>query len=295
MTQDLANHRDRGGRMNKFFEDNKLKIQPITDIWDERVVFGAKIEAFDKAAQEQAGPITGLATQKKELLGEACRITCKWGVRCHIKAHAIGNYNLETLLDHRPYEIKHMEDKDGLNTLRDMAKGLRDNLASFGAQGLTVLICDDIDKAIDLYADIIDKPGYAIKERKTDTEDMVKLMADADLALGNAVSLIEAEFFDTDPELVKNMKNENRIDDIGHRFNSIEGEVVKDGGPAAGYVVGIKGTDKSAKADLEGHYRIKGLKVGLCEVELKDKAGVVVQTKVVKVKRGVTLKMDWSV
>ena len=65
--------------------------------------------------------------------------------------------------------------------------------------------------------------------------------------------------------------------------------------PVFGVWGGQLGTDKQAVVDLAGYYRLKGLKVGLCEVELRDKNGVVVQSKVVRVKRSFTLKMDWMV
>jgi hypothetical protein len=295
MTQDLANHRERAGRMQKFFNTNSTKLSPVTDIWDLKLEFDGKISDYDEAAQEQADPTTGWAKQKAEGLNKASALVCKWGMRCHVKAHKDGNNTLEEVQNHRPYEIKALKDDEGLKLMQDMQKGLNDNIGQFTAQGLTAGIMLTIDGKISDYAAFIVNPGYAIKAKKTDTTAMEILMANADITLGDVVSLIDAEFFDTDPAFVVQMKYENRIDDLGHRFNSVEGEVKKEGVLAAGYVVGIAGTDKSAKTDLMGYYRIKGLHVGLATVELRNASGTVLQSKIIRVKRGVTLKIDWDV
>jgi hypothetical protein len=99
--------------------------------------------------------------------------------------------------------------------------------------------------------------------------------------------------------MVEEMKNANRIDDLGHRYNSIEGEaLVPANAPAGNYTVTVTGHDgsvKTAKTDLAGHYRIKGLHVGLATASITSPTGTPLGSRVIKVKRGTTLQIDWTI
>ena len=119
------------------------------------------------------------------------------------------------------------------------------------------------------------------------------------------VPLLVALWTDEHDELIMEMKNQMRVDDLGHRYSGIEGAVVS-GLPqsVADYKIVCEKDNadpldppyiKEAESNLLGRYKIKSMKPGLYTVKLVDPAGVVVNTSIVTIKRGVTMDFNWTV
>lgn len=304
MKQNISNHRSRAGRMKNFFTAKNALIAPHTDILDEINLFYTMLTQFDDFAMKQQRPIKAYAEAKRQAHEAAALITGKWGVRCHVKAEQSGMPALAELLNHNQSEIMRQEDEDSLNLMKDMRDGLGDNLSLFIPQGVTATIITEIDDNISAYETLINKPKEAISERKMDTEALAVLMKQINEKLELIVTLLEALWIPEHNELIIEMRNNMRIDNLGHRYSGLEGSVVNGLPDVANYSVvcekeKTKPTDpnyvKETQSNFLGAYKIKSMKPGLYSVKLVNPQGVVVKSSMLTIKRGVTLDYNWTV
>src|ERR1051325_10960089 len=133
MNMNLQIKRKRSGQMDKFFIA-KSEFITAEDILEKITKFRNKQQQFDLFAEQQEKEISGIRIMKLMAFKNAAELTSKWGKRSYTKAHDEGLFNLEKQLNHTAPEIMKLPDLRALNLMKDMKKGLADNLSLFSSQ-----------------------------------------------------------------------------------------------------------------------------------------------------------------
>jgi hypothetical protein len=298
MKQDLALRRARWQKVSDLLADNKSKITPLADISALTEAWLPGIAEWDRlqAASGTAGA-GHLGDAKDAAKTAAADLICRTGRRCSVRAHELGLFSVEDILDRRAYELTHVKDAEARQAMDTMRAALNDNLDAFKAQGLSPEKIADIDAAIKTFVDLMPQPGKSKDAQENYNAQIIALTAKLDGDMGTIIHLLEAEYEDSDPVFVAELLKAAALGrSTGHRSTGIQGGVKRaDGTPVTGFKVICSELNKAAMADLNGAYRIPSMRNGPHLYELIDAAGNKVDEAVISMVNGVTVLKDWVV
>ena len=247
---------------------------------------------IDNAATTQSGITTGITTQKTEMRTKMSASLVRNARKARVWAHDNNDAQLEAIFDVQKKDFLEGKEEVVLAHAKVVQKALEDNQSNLSAVNVTPVNITESGKDIGNFESALGTPGAAESEKKSGTEDLTKLFADADTSLDLIDDLLIHEYEYSNATLVETYKSNRVIDDIGVHHTGLRALITYADTklPAEGVTVTIVELKKQAVSDIKGEAEITRCKAGEYHVEFTG-SNIAHLSQIVKLDRGHIVKL----
>jgi hypothetical protein len=284
----------RDKKVAKYLDNNSVIVSAYVPLDNKRVALNTKIgevETLLGGKAQETKSVTSSKGNKKIAVGvfyESVCSVCR-SFLLDQENDLAGNFNITKS------KILHLADGEVKPLIIQINKWITDDLipdplfAPYGivagtlttGLGLATAFDDSLGEA-----DNIDAVKTAVS--KDVAEKLEKIKEDV-----TRIDLLVRNFITTQPTFYNGFQAVKLIDDIGIHHTGMKGDVTKDGKPVRDAVIACAEINKSVKSNILGHYEIISMKSGTFEFTCTHPTFGTV-TKIITVKKGRTIEVDWE-
>lgn len=192
-------------------------------------------------------------------------------------------------------KIVDLPDNDVLPLIEGLNKMITNNLIPEPDFADYAIDANTLTTGYDLAKDFNKSIGLApaVDANKTSTSDAIEEKITQLKTTIDSIELLVRNFITSNKDFYNGFQAVNKIDDIGVHHTGIRGEVESANGQIKQATITCVQLNKTTTTDLLGHYELIKMKPGTYEFTCAH-PDFTTQTRVIKVKRGRIIEVDWK-
>ncbi len=294
LTQEQEQEVNRAKKVQDYLNFNQTTVDGYLPLKNKQTALNLALGELNSIIPKKLPVTTGITTTKnnqKKAVGNYYESVC--GV---CRSYLIDKEDLALADNFKVTKAKiiRLPDNDVLPLVEGINQIITDQLlpeADFADYGITPLtLADGSALAKDFNISIGLAP--AVDAGKTAASDAIEQKINGIKETVEGTELLVRNFITTNPGFYNGFQAANKIDDIGVHHTGIRGETETATGALKEVVITCVQLNKTTKSDLVGHYELIKMKAGTYEFTATHPAHPT-QTKVIKLKRGRIIEVDW--
>jgi hypothetical protein len=256
--------------------------------------FKAKIAAINNTAQQKDVVLKGVAADKSHCKQTLCQQAAEVAGIISAFASVTSNNTLKQEVNFSATALLQTRDDQLAARCQNIhAKGL-ENLTALADYGITVPTLENLQTAINDYIAEAPKPRTAVSERKTHTNNLAALFAEADDILKNQMDKLVVTFKAAHPDFVKSYESNRLIISFGSTVTQLKGTVTNqaDGKPIRDALVTIVEASVRVRTNSAGEYIFKPAPSGKFTIRVTAEGFQTLTMDEVEIKMGAANGVD---
>ncbi|MEI6490057.1 MAG: hypothetical protein WCP52_13890 [Bacteroidota bacterium] len=242
---------------------------PFAKLDDKITLFGTKKDSLDKYIIQQQLTTTGITQDKSAELKKAEKLTVKLARKARVWAKSVSNDTLATLFDITKSTLSRLVETESIAKMTEIHTALNANATPLADYNITVLNISDLFAAIKAAKLLLSTPGTAKATTKAGTQAITEYMKEIDDILKDIDDLLIPEYEDTEPDMVKEYRNNRKIDNIGHYLTQLIAHITPLGAttPIQNVIMTIIELNRSNPSDINGIALIEKFRAGTYHIK----------------------------
>lgn len=296
LTQEQEQEVNRDKKVQAYLGNNQSVVDTFLPLKNKQTTLNGHLTDLTNLIPGKLPTTKGITTgkaAKKKAVGVYYESVC--GV---CRAYLIEKNNTALAINFNITERKiiGLPDNDVLGLITELNHFITNDMlpnADFADYGITALtLTDGLTLATDFNNAIGQAPSRDAE--KTATGKAIADMIDLIKADVDSIDLLVRNFITSNKDFYNGFQAANKIDDIGVHHSGIRGEVEATGGAVVkNAVIACAALNKSTQSDLLGHYELIKMKPGTYEFTCSH-PDFATQTKVITIKKGRIIEVDWK-
>ena len=259
---------------------------------DDINLFTKRKGKLDDYIKQQGLSISGVTEDKDADVLSAELLTVKLAKKAKVWAKKAGDKTLQALFTITKSNLGEMAASVSIAKMNEILGALNDNATALLVYNITTTDTGNLTAFITTATTALGTPGAAKANTGVGTEGVASQILLIDDVLKDIDDVLIAEYSDSNADMVKEYKNDRKIDNVGHFATVLAAEITSALTKLA--LEGIKMTiielGKMGESNIDGLAEIKKFKAGKYHVKFEGD-GFVTQIIIVETKRGKVVKM----
>lgn len=229
---------------------------------DEIANFVALNKLLSNYIQQHHADVTGFTITKNNAFIVMVKLVVKKSQKAYVWAVDTGNDTLAQIFDVQVSDFTHGMETMAFTRIKNIRDALSANIASMTSVNLKAADLEAVNAAITAYENTIGTPNAAKAHKTEGTSALENLLHPIDKSLGLIDNLMESEYAESNPNMVKEYWVTRNIDKLPTHHSGVSA-VITDattGAALQGATLAVNG--KTATSDIEGIAEISKTKPG---------------------------------